>query len=109
MTNTGEVRADEVAQVYISPVARSSSLKPIQLQGFARVTLAPGETRRIELTMHQEQLGYYCDGHWNIDPGRYRLLIGASSRDIRLERELVLTGDSTRVLPLREYYLSQVR
>ncbi len=109
ITNTGDVEADEVAQVYLSPIGRSATLKPIQLQGFARVSLAPGQTRRVEITMHQEQFGYYCDGQWNIDPGRYLLQVGASSRDIRLSREVALMGDESRTMALREFYLSETK
>ncbi|MBQ0069064.1 MAG: fibronectin type III-like domain-contianing protein, partial [Bacteroidales bacterium] len=106
--NTGKVDGDEVVQLYVSPLDRSAKLKPIQLQGFARVSLKAGESKTVTVTMHPEQLGYFVDGHWAIDPGRYMIKVAASSQDIRLEQELVLTGNMVEK-PLREYYLSKVK
>lgn len=106
--NTGKVAGDEVVQLYVSPLDRSAKLKPIQLQGFARVNLKPGESKTITFTVHPEQLGYYVDGHWAIDPGRYMIKVGASSQDIRLEQEINLTGNQHEK-PLREHYLSTVK
>ncbi len=103
--NTGNMAADEVVQLYISPVDPASNIKPIQLQGFARVSLNPGETRTVHVVMHPEQMGYYADGHWNIDPGRYEIKVGASSMDIRLSDEIQLTGNQ-HTQPLRTHYLS---
>ncbi len=103
--NTGKVAGDEVVQLYVSPIARTANLKPIQLQGFARVSLKPGESKTVNVTMHPEQMGYFVDGHWAIDPGRYMIKVGASSQDIRLEQEIVLTGEMHEK-PLRQHYLS---
>ncbi|MCQ2289122.1 MAG: glycoside hydrolase family 3 C-terminal domain-containing protein [Muribaculaceae bacterium] len=106
--NTGKVAGDEVVQLYVSPLDRSAKLKPIQLQGFARVSLKPGESKTVTITMHPEQLGYFAGGHWAIDPGRYMIKVGASSQDIRLEQEINLTGNQHEK-PLREHYLSTVK
>lgn len=106
VTNTGKVAADEVAQIYLSPVDPASQpLKPIQLQGFGRVTLQPGETKTLHCALSLEQFGYYASRQWNIAPGRYLVKVGASSQDIRLEQEVVLTGDVV-TKPLRETYFS---
>lgn len=106
VANTGSCQGDEIVQVYLSPMDRSARLKPIQLQGFARVSLAPGESAAVRIEMYPEQFGYYGDGAWNIDPGRYMLRIGASSQDVRLEHEIVLEGESV-TKPLRDNYLSK--
>ncbi len=106
VTNTGTYTADEIVQVYLSPVDRSMRHKPIQLQGFARVSLSPNETKTITLRLFTEQLGYWSEEGWNIEPGRFLLRVGTSSQDIRLEQEVVLSG-STRIIPLREHYLSE--
>jgi beta-glucosidase len=134
--NTGRVAADEVAQVYLSPSDAAQPLRPIQLQGFARVSLQPGERRTVSVRLHPEQFGYYSsdgssqsgssvarDGtgpsesessttrggrrQWNILPGRYVVKVGASSADIRLEAAVVLTGRPV-VKPLREHYFASV-
>ena len=105
--NTGNVDADEVVQIYVSPIDSESRLKPIQLQGFARVSLKAGEKQTVRFRLFPEQLGYYDGGQWNIAPGRYMVKVAASSQDIRQEQEIVLTGKH-HVKKLREHYLSEV-
>ena len=110
VTNTGSVAADEVAQVYLSPTAEDQNIRPLQLQGFARVSLKPGETKTVKVKLHTEQFGYYTnDGtrQWNIVPGTYEVKIGASSADIRLSDKVTLKGKHVQK-PLRDYYFSEV-
>ncbi|MGX8689193.1 MAG: glycoside hydrolase family 3 C-terminal domain-containing protein [Bacteroidaceae bacterium] len=109
VSNTGTVAADEVAQIYLSPTSSGQNIKPIQLQGFCRVSLRPGETRTVNVKLYTEQLGFYSnDGkrQWNINPGTYIIKVGSSSADIRLEQTVELTGRPL-TKPLREYYLSE--
>lgn len=105
--NTGNMDADEVVQIYVSPIDSASRLKPIQLQGFARISLKAGEKQTVRFRLFPEQLGYFEGGHWNIAPGRYRVKVATSSQDIRQEQEIVLTG-KRHVKKLREHYLSEV-
>ncbi len=107
--NSGAVKGDEIAQLYISPVDDDQNLRPIQLQGFARVSLNPGETKRVTVKLHPEQMGYYSNEgarRWNIAPGRFLVKVGASSTDIRLQDEVTLTGAKVEK-PLREVYFSK--
>jgi len=107
--NTGKMAADEIAQIYLSP-ASGSTLKPQTLQGFARVTLQPGETKTVRVKLYTEQLGYYSnEGHrqWNVVPGTYVIKVGASSVDIRLQSEVTLKAEPVNK-PLREHYFSEV-
>ena len=100
--------ADEVAQVYLSPTDSSQQIRPIQLQGFVRVSLQPGETKTVKMQLQTEQFGYYThEGRrqWNIAPGAYLIKIGASSADIKLQQQVTLTGE-TVTKPLREHYFS---
>ena len=109
--NTGKVAADEVAQIYLSPADKSQQIRPIQLQGFARVSLKPGESKKISVKMYTEQLGYYThDGQrqWNIQPGKYIIKVGASSQDIKLQQEINVSGDMVKK-PLRKYYFSEAK
>ena len=109
--NTGKVAADEVAQIYLSPADKSQHIRPIQLQGFARVSLKPGESKKISVKMYTEQLGYYThDGQrqWNIQPGKYIVKVGASSQDIKLQQEINVSGDMVKK-PLRKYYFSEAK
>ncbi len=110
VTNTGKVAADEVAQIYLSPAEEEQNIRPIQLQGFARVSLDPGQTKTVKVKLYTEQFGYYTnDGvrQWNIAPGTFEIKVGASSTDIRLSDRITLTGNHV-VKPLRDNYLSEV-
>ncbi len=109
--NTGKMAADEVAQVYLSPADKNLHIRPIQLQGFARVSLKPGETKKISVKMYTEQLGYYThDGNrqWNIQPGKYIIKVGASSQNIKLQQEINVSGEPVKK-PLRKYYFSEAK
>ena len=107
--NTGKVAADEVAQVYLSPTSADQPIRPIQLQGFARVSLQPGESKTVKVKLYTEQFGYYSNEgkrQWNIAPGQYAIKVGASSQDIRLEQTVTLKGDIL-TKPLRDFYFSE--
>ena len=107
--NTGKVAADEIAQVYISPKHEGQNIRPIQLQGFARVSLQPGETKTVNVKLYTEQFGFYSNKGkrlWNILPGIFTIGIGASSQDIRLQQDITLTGEAV-TKPLREFYFSE--
>lgn len=107
--NTGDRDADEIAQLYLSPTTDSQHIRPIQLQGFARVSLKAGQTKTVCVKMYTEQFGYYthtAERQWNIAPGTFTLKVGASSQDIRLQQNITLTG-SVVEKKLRDYYFSE--
>jgi beta-glucosidase len=91
VTNSGSRAADEVVQLYVRDLLASVARPVMQLAGFRRVSLQPGESREVSFTVGREQLEM-LDGmmHWVVEPGTFRLLIGASSRDIRLRGDLVV-------------------
>ena len=110
LKNTGKVAADEVAQIYISPTSAEQKIRPIQLQGFARVPLQPGESKTIKVKLYTEQFGYYSNEgqrQWNIAPGKFVVKVGASSADIKLQETISLTGKPV-VKPLRDHYFSEL-
>ena len=108
--NTGEVKADEIAQIYLSPTADNQNIRPIQLQGFARISLEPGQTKTVTTRLYVEQFGFYSHANnvrqWNIEPGTFIVKVGASSTDIRLQQEVFLRGKAVNK-PLREHYFSE--
>lgn len=117
--NTGTRAADEIAQVYISPEDKDLPIRPLQLQGFARVSLQPGETKTVRMRLYTEQFGFYSHStlsdsqnktaqlrQWNVRPGKYVVKVGASSADIRLQQKVVLKGKSVGK-PLRTHYFSE--
>lgn len=107
--NIGKMAADEIVQIYISSTSDEQPIRPIQLQGFARVSLQPNESKTVKIRLYTEQFGYYSNENgkrqWNILPGKYAVKIGASSVDIRLERQITLKGKAISKA-LREHYFS---
>ena len=106
VSNTGTMAADEIAQIYLSPTSADQQIRPIQLQGFARVALQPGETKTVTVKLYTEQLGYYDQRQWLVAPGDYVLKVGASSTDIRFQQKVTLAGETVSK-PLREFYFSE--
>jgi beta-glucosidase len=108
--NTGKVAATEIAQIYLSPSDSTQQIRPIQLQGFARIALEPGQTKTVTTRVYVEQLGFYSHNgsvrQWNIEPGTYTFKVGASSADIRLQQQLILRGSAV-TKPLRDHYFSE--
>ena len=108
--NTGKVAATEIAQIYLSPTDSTQQIRPIQLQGFARIALEPGQTKTVTTRVYVEQFGFYSHNgsvrQWNIEPGTYTFKVGASSADIRLKQQLILRGSAV-TKPLRDHYFSE--
>jgi beta-glucosidase len=78
--NTGRREGDEVVQLYIRDVASSVTRPVRELRGFERVTLRPGERRRVEFTLGPEQLGFYDQRmRFVVEPGEFKLYAGTSS------------------------------
>jgi len=80
ITNTGTVAGDDVGQLYIHEDG-TSILQPVRrLDGFQRVTLAPGQTKTITFTLGPDQFGFYNNsGQFEIDPGTVDVYVGDSS------------------------------
>lgn len=91
LQNIGRREGTEIVQIYLSPVD-NSNLKPIQLKGFGRVTLQPGETKTVSGKIFLDQLAYYGNKVWNIAPGTYQIKVGAASNDLRLIGNFEITG-----------------
>lgn len=92
IANTGQVAADEVVQLYVrDPVA--SVARPVkELRGFLRVTLAPGEKKRVAFTLTPAQLAIWSPAGWIIEAGKVEVMIGSSSADIRLRGAFTITA-----------------
>ena len=85
MTNTGQRAGDEVVQLYERAVSPSRPMPVRQLRGFARVTLAPGESRRVTFRLRAvDDFGYYDEARkaFAVDPGDYEVAVGGSSADL---------------------------
>ena len=91
ITNTGSRKGAEVVQLYMAP-PKSGIFRPEkELKGFERVKLEPGESKRVSFTMNERSFAVWQDG-WVIPQGLYTVMIGASSRDIRLSQVIEVTG-----------------
>jgi beta-glucosidase len=89
--NTGRRAGDEVVQLYVRDVLASVARPVIQLEGFQRVHLAPGEERELSFSVGRDQLRMLDAGmRWIVEPGTFRILVGASSKDIRLRGDLTV-------------------
>ena len=89
--NTGQFTGDEVAQLYITDKLASVARPVMELKGFQRFTLQPGESKTISFVITPDLLSMLNAGMKSIvEPGAFTIMIGASSRDIRLKGELVV-------------------
>jgi beta-glucosidase len=83
--NDGTRRGSEVAQLYVDE-PRAAGEPPKQLQGYERVFLWPRHSKRVTMTLSSRAFAYWdsASARWRVTPGLDRILVGASSRDIRL-------------------------
>lgn len=93
VTNRGPVAGDEVVQLYVSCPGSAVPRAVRELKGFARATLAPGETRSVTLELAARELAYWDEGRgaFVVEPLTCRLEVGASSRDLPLAVSLPVT------------------
>ena len=87
--NIGSVAGDEVVQLYIRDVLATMSRPDMELKGFRRIHLLPGEEKELVFAITPSMLAM-VDENLNrlVEPGDFRIMIGASSRDIRLKETL---------------------
>lgn len=94
--NTGPVLGQEIVQLYVRDVETSAFRPEKELKGFAKVELSPGEATEITLELGQRTFAYYNpDIHdWHVEGGTFEILVGASSRDMRLSAfvEVLVSG-----------------
>ena len=94
--NIGDVAGDEVVQLYLRDEVRSVTTYTKVLRGFERISLLPGQKKTVCFELGPQELGLW-DGNMNftVEPGYFKVMIGASSADIRLEGRFEIT-DSLR-------------
>ena len=106
--NAGQKAGTEIVQLYVSPQGRSQPGKPIQLKAFRRVELGKGKERLVTFKISPQQLAYFSDGNWVIEPGKYEIMVAASSVDVRLKGTIELTGEK-RTMKSRSIYFADQR
>jgi beta-glucosidase len=89
--NTGKVNGDEVVQLYIKDHVSSFTTPDRVLKAFQRVHLKAGESKKVSFLLNEESFALY-QGHgaWAVEPGKFTIMIGSSSQDIRQQKEIDL-------------------
>lgn len=111
--NTGKMSGAEVAQLYIAPKTNGTFRPARELKGFVRITLAPNEKKRAEITLTDRSFALWSTKHndWVVESGEYEILVGASSRDIRLHGTVTRKGITEKLYDepeLAPYYTGDV-
>ena len=107
VTNIGRRAGTAVPQLYLGlpDVSDSVQQPPRQLKGYAKVTLAPGESRRVSFALDDRAFSFYDVGAhgWRVQPGCYTVEVGSSSRDLPLQGTIGRgrSCDGELVLPAR--------
>ena len=91
--NTGKQAGDEVVQLYTHAVAPSVTRPSEELRGFNRITLPPGQSKTVTLTIPAAKLAYYDEGSHSfvVEPGAYEMRVGSSSSDNKLRAPVQVT------------------
>ena len=91
--NTGSRQGDEVVQLYINDVVSSLTRPALQLKGFRRLSLRPGEAATVEFELPVKELAYYdIDMKLAVEPGVFRVMVGASSKNLTLTGQFEVKG-----------------
>ena len=92
LKNTGARAGEEVAQLYSGEVKSTVPRPARELKGFQRVTLAPGESKTVTMEVDPSTLGFWdvTTHAWKVNPGKYNISVGSSSRDLPLRGNVEL-------------------
>lgn len=101
VTNTGDIEGKEIVQLYVRDLTGAARRPLRELKGYEKVSLKPGETKTVNFVLDYRSFAWYHTGikDWYAASGDYRILIGASSRDLRLSEKVHLT--TQKLLPLK--------
>lgn len=96
ITNTGSRAGKEVVQLYVTDQESMLERPELELKGFTKVYLEPGESKDVTFELNERSFSYYHDGfaRWIVEPGTFTLSIGASSRDLLLHTEVEISEDT---------------
>lgn len=88
--DNGSKAGYEVAQLYVHPNQAQVERPQKELKGFAKVYLKPGENKQVSIPLDSRSLAYYVQNtdSWNVDAGKYKILVGGSSQDLPISQSL---------------------
>ena len=94
ITNSGERSGAEIVQLYVQDVEPSVKRPLKELKGFKKVLLKPGERGTVTFDLDKSAFSFYDEKHscWKAEKGAFNILIGSSSRDIRLQNQIEYLG-----------------
>ena len=103
--NTGDVAGSEIAQVYVAKPESKIFRAPKELKGFVKIHLEPGEEKKVSVELDDRAFAFWntATEDWCVESGEYKILVGSSSRDIRLEAAAKMKSeDDETIVDLRE-------
>jgi beta-glucosidase len=92
VSNVGKVTGKEVVQLYVHDVKSTMARPEKELKAFGKIELKPQEKKTVTFTLDREAFWYFDTNAntWAVEPGEFVILVGASSRDIRLKEKVNL-------------------
>lgn len=103
--NIGSLAGSEIAQVYVGKTDSKVFRAPKELKGFTKIWLAPGEEKKVTVELDDRAFAFWntATEDWCVESGEYKILVGSSSRDIRLESAVKMkSDDDSAIVDLRE-------
>ena len=88
LTNIGDKKGSEIAQLYVSDVKSSLKRPALELKGFEKIYLLSGESKKVTIDLNKKAFAFYSEEEkaWIVEPGEFNILIGASCVKINLEK-----------------------
>ena len=92
ISNCGQKAGGEVVQIYINDVEASVKRPKIELKGFSKILLEANESKEVQIKLDKKALAYYSieESKWIAESGKFNILVGSSSNDIKLKYELYM-------------------
>jgi len=88
VTNSGQRKGDDVVELYLKQELSDVTVYDYDLRGFDRVSLNPGEKKTVHFTLHPDDLAILDKNmNWTVEPGKFQVMIGNSSEDLKLKNE----------------------
>lgn len=102
--NVGDVEGEEVAQVYVKDVECSIFREEKALKGFVKVALKPGEEKEVFVELDKRSFAFYNveQKDWTVEEGEFEILVGASSRDIKLSDKVFVTAKKVSIADYKD-------
>ncbi|MDB5117314.1 MAG: glycoside hydrolase family 3 domain protein [Mucilaginibacter sp.] len=83
ITNAGKMQGDEIVQMYLHDEVSSLTRPLLELKGFSRVTLKPGESKQVQIPINRKSLEFWKDGLWITEAGDFSVMVGPNSTELK--------------------------